>query len=91
MDERTPKKRTQESDQLEELDGDYNNTPTKCSKTKNTKQVKRRQKYRSLWEKEYGSWLTDDPQNEFNGKCKLCGVTFTIASAGIGQVSEKKT
>lgn len=63
-------------------------TPKKNVKTKDTtiKKNKRLQKYKSQWEIEHGDWLINDPQNEYNGKCKLCGITFTIASAGIGQV-----
>lgn len=48
---------------------------------------KRLQKYKNQWENEQGNWLTNDPQNQYNGKCKLCGTEFTVASAGIGQVS----
>ncbi|KAL4702598.1 hypothetical protein ACJJTC_016074 [Scirpophaga incertulas] len=46
------------------------------------------QKYKSQWEIEHGDWLINDPQNEYNAKCKLCRITFTIASAGIGQVKQ---
>lgn len=69
---------------------DNYNTPEKIPRNMDTKQnTKRMQKYKTIWENEYGAWLTKDPQNEYNGKCKLCGVTFTIASGGIGQVSRK--
>ncbi|CAH0698534.1 unnamed protein product [Spodoptera exigua] len=84
----TSKKRLLESDSDLELDccSDSDcSIPKKCLKKMNTKQTKRRQKYKSLWEKEHGAWLTNDPQNEYNAKCKLCGVIFAIASAGIGQ------
>jgi len=66
-------------------------TPKKSLKKNDTTKPKnkRLQKYKRQWEIEHGDWLTNDRQNEFNGKCKLCGITFTIASAGIGQVSRK--
>ncbi|XP_028159816.1 uncharacterized protein LOC114352418 [Ostrinia furnacalis] len=50
--------------------------------------IKRLQKYKSQWEIEHGDWLINDPLNEYNGKCKLCGITFTVASAGIGQIKQ---
>lgn len=31
-------------------------------------------------------WLTSDPLCEFNAKCKICAITFTISHAGVGQV-----
>lgn len=77
----TSKKRLLESDSDLELDCCCDSdcsTPKKCLKKMNTKQTKRRQKYKSLWEKEHGAWLTNDPQNEYNAKCKLCGVIFAM-------------
>lgn len=90
MDPHTPTKRNFNSE-MDQTD-DECVTPKKCLKIndttkKGTKQKnKRLQKYKSQWENEHGDWLINDPQNEYNGKCKLCGTTFTIASAGIGQV-----
>lgn len=51
-----------------------------------SRQKKRLQKYKNQWEKDY-IWLKKDPLNKLNVKCKACGVSFTIALAGIGQVS----
>lgn len=85
----TPIKRNFNSE-TDQIDSEYV-TPKKCLKTKDTtkQKNKRMQKYKSQWEIEHGDWLINDPQNEYNGKCKLCGITFTIASAGIGQVRKK--
>lgn len=85
----TPTKRNLNRE-TDEIDIEYI-TPKKCAKKIDTtvQKTKRLQKYKSQWEIEHGAWLTNDPLNEYNGKCKLCGVTFTIASAGIGQVSGK--
>lgn len=86
----TPTKR--DLSESHEIDSDSECvTPKKCiKKIDTTKQkTKRLQKYKIQWEVEYGAWLTNDSQNAYNGKCKVCGITFTIASAGIGQVSEK--
>lgn len=85
----TPTKRNLDSE-TDQIDSEYI-TPKKCAKKIDTtkQKTKRLQKYKSQWEIEHGDWLINDPQNEYNGKCKLCGITFTIASAGIGQVSGK--
>lgn len=84
----TPTKRNFDFDSETDESGSEYVTPKKCFKTKDTtkKKNKRLQKYKSQWEIEHGDWLINDPQNEYSGKCKLCGITFTIASAGIGQV-----
>lgn len=89
---RTPTKRSfndrnnSDSDESTEI-----TTPEKRIKTRDTLKLKKKriQKYKKQWELEFGSWLTNDPLNECNGKCKICGVIFTVGSAGIGQVSKK--
>ncbi|XP_073967109.1 uncharacterized protein [Choristoneura fumiferana] len=63
---------------------DKNSTP---KKRKVDKPKKRSQKYTNLWEKEY-TWLTNDPENSSNAKCKICGVIFCISSAGIGHIKQ---
>lgn len=85
----TPTKRTFDSETDRSV-SEYA-TPKKCLKQNDTtkQKSKRLQKYKNQWEIEHGDWLTNDRQNEYNAKCKLCGTTFTIASAGIGQASRK--
>ncbi|KAK4882364.1 hypothetical protein RN001_005683 [Aquatica leii] len=39
--------------------------------------LKAQQKYKHEWEYQY-DWLTSDPVCEFNAKCKICALTFTI-------------
>lgn len=80
----TPTKRNLDG----ETDSDYVVTPKKCFKKNDITKAKnkRLQKYKTQWEIEHGDWLINDPQSEYNAKCKLCGITFTISSAGIGQV-----
>ncbi|RVE42963.1 hypothetical protein evm_012392 [Chilo suppressalis] len=89
MDENTPQTPTKPR-KFEEENSEYVTPPKKrridTTKVKNNN--KRLQKYKSQWEIEHGHWLTNDPQNEYNGKCKLCGITFTVASAGIGQIKQ---
>ncbi|XP_047517164.1 uncharacterized protein LOC125057485 [Pieris napi] len=59
-------------------------TPVTPKKAKITKVL---QKYKPEWEKQY-NWLTSDLQNKSNAKCIICGVNFTISSAGIGQIKQ---
>lgn len=80
----TPTKRNIDNE-TGQIDGEYV-TPEKYLKKNYLMKQKNKklQKYKNHWEIEHGDWLTYDPQNEYNGKCKLCGMIFTIASAGIG-------
>lgn len=57
-------------------------TPVTPKKAKISKVL---QKYKPEWEKKF-NWITSDFQNKSNAKCITCGVSFTISSAGIGQV-----
>lgn len=54
---------------------------------KKAKLCKVRQKYKHEWECQY-DWLACDPVCEFNAKCKICALTFTISHAGVGQVGD---
>lgn len=82
----TPAKRNFDCE-TDQIDNEYTTPKKYLKKNDPTKQkIKRLQKYKSQWEIEHGDWLINDPLNEYNGKCKFCGITFTVASAGIGQV-----
>ena len=61
----------------------YMVTPKKAKLSKS----KRLQKYKSEWEKVY-DWLHGDSHSQFNAKCKICNISFTIGTAGIGQVRD---
>lgn len=63
-------------------DSENDTPPVTPKKAKITKVL---QKYKPEWEKQY-DWLTSDRQNKNNARCNICGVNFTIGSAGIGQV-----
>lgn len=63
-------------------DSDNDTPPVTPKKAKITKVL---QKYKPEWEKQY-KWITSDLQNKSNAKCIICGVNFSISSAGIGQV-----
>lgn len=69
-------------------DQEYNpSTPPRAprKKQKVVAKKKRSQKYTQSWENEF-SWLRKDPENDTNAKCMICGVIFSISSAGIGHV-----
>ncbi|KAK4882560.1 hypothetical protein RN001_005879 [Aquatica leii] len=51
---------------------------------KKAKLLKAQKKYKHEWKYQY-DWLTSDPVCEFNPKCKICALTFTISHAGVGQ------
>jgi len=62
-----------------------NNASTPSKKRKILTKKKRSQKYTQLWENEF-SWLRKDPESDTNAKCIICGVVFSISSAGVGHV-----
>lgn len=62
---------------------DNASTPPKKRKVDTRK--KRSQKYTQSWENEF-SWLRKDPESDTNAKCIICGVIFSISSAGVGHV-----
>lgn len=67
-----------------ESDNELPTTPPTTPRKK-AKLLKVQQKYKHEWECQY-DWLTSDPLCEFNAKCKVCAITFTISHAGVGQV-----
>lgn len=75
-----------EEDQEDMVREEYSTPKKRKVVDSSSRQKKRLQKYKNQWEKNY-TWLKKDPLNKLNAKCKVCGVSFTIASAGIGQVS----
>lgn len=68
---------------VQKMESDSDTTPTTPRKKAKLSKVK--QKYKHEWECQY-DWLTSDPLCEYNAKCKMCALTFTISHAGVGQV-----
>lgn len=54
---------------------------------KKQRKEKRLQKYKTEWESNY-QWCKD-ANKKYGAKCTLCGISFSIAGSGIGQVSFK--
>lgn len=64
------------------------NSSAPLTPIKKRKITKRLQKFKPEWEREYEyDWITEDPQNIYNAKCKPCNITFSVGKSGIGQVS----
>lgn len=53
---------------------------------KKERKEKRLQKYKSKWESDY-QWCKEDINNKYGAKCTICGISFSIAGSGIGQVN----
>ncbi|KAK4882627.1 hypothetical protein RN001_005946 [Aquatica leii] len=67
------------------MESENESPPPPTTPRKKAKLLKAQQKYKHEWEYQY-DWLTSDPVCEFNAKCKICALTFTISHAGVGQL-----
>lgn len=68
-------------DEMNESNESSMQTPPKKRKVE-----KRLQKYKLEWEDKF-EWISKDPNDDFNAKCKTCNITISIGKSGIGQVS----